>query len=170
MNLIPKPLTQKAFEAFGDVIGTEGKENITINDGFAQKYFNICTLDANEQGGKSALHLYVAKKREFPLRINMLEKHPFFSQAFMPRSHQPFIAVVALGADKPDLSTLKAFITNGNQGVHYSRGIWHFPLLSLEEAEQFIVLDRTDLKLPENKIEECIEHYFGDDEIILSKD
>ncbi len=77
----------------------------------------------------------------------MLEKHPFFSQTFMPRSSKPFMAVVALGEEKPDLSTLKAFITNGNQGVHYNRGIWHFPLISIEDKEQFIVVDRTDCNI-----------------------
>ncbi|WP_375723196.1 ureidoglycolate lyase [Arcobacter sp. KX21116] len=150
-------LTKKAFREYGEVISSEDSASKIINDGFAKKHYELCIMDANEKNGKSTLHIYEAKKREFPLKIPMLEKHPFFSQTFMPRSVKPFFAVVALGEEEPDLSTLKAFMTNGNQGVHYNRGVWHFPLISLEDNEQFIVIDRTDCAIQENKIEECIE-------------
>ena len=93
----------------------------------------------------------------------MLEKHPYFAQAFIPRSTQPFLVLVCLGEESPDLNTLQAFITNGEQGVHYKKGVWHFPLISIENNEQFIVLDRTDCGIKENKIVECIEHYFDAD-------
>ncbi|ADG92731.1 Ureidoglycolate hydrolase [Arcobacter nitrofigilis DSM 7299] len=153
----PELLTRKTFKKYGEVISTEDSDSKIINDGFAKKYYELCIMDANENNGKSTLHIYEAKKREFPLKISMLEKHPFFSQTFMPRSTKPFLVVVALGEDEPDLSTLKAFLTNGNQGVYYNRGIWHFPLISLEDNEQFIVIDRSDCAEEENKIIECIE-------------
>jgi ureidoglycolate lyase len=157
MQLKPKILTKESFQKFGEVIEIQGSESKTINNGYAQKYFEQCVMDADEKGGKSTLHIYVAKKRKFPLKIDMLEKHPFFSQTFLPRSTEPFLVVVALGGDKPDFSTLQAFITNGDQGVHYKRGIWHFPLISIEDKEQFIVIDRTDLQKEENKVVDCIE-------------
>lgn len=150
-------LTKESFKKYGEVISTENSASKIINDGFAKKHYELCIMDSNENNGKSTLHIYEAKKREFPLKISMLEKHPYFSQTFMPRSVKPFFAVVALGEEEPDLSTLKAFMTNGNQGVHYNRGVWHFPLISLEDNEQFIVIDRTDCAIQENKIEECIE-------------
>lgn len=159
MKLVLKPeiLTSKSFDSFGKVISIDNSESILINDGYAQKHFSLCDMDSNEKNGVSTLHIYVAKKRAFPLKINMLEKHPYFSQTFMPRSNKPFLVVVALGEDKPDLNSLKVFKTNGNQGVHYNRGIWHFPLISIEDNEQFIVIDRNDLKIKENKLEDCIE-------------
>jgi len=162
-KLHPIALSPENFASYGDVLSTQNNESIIINNGFAQKFFNVATLDASDNNGKSALHFYIAKEREFPLEINMLEKHPYFSQAFIPRSTKPFLVLVCLGEDEPDLSTLQAFITDGNQGVHYKRGIWHFPLLSIENDEQFIVLDRTDCGMKENKIEECIEYYFESD-------
>jgi len=161
-TLNPIPLNEKDFISYGDVLSTQNSDFIVINDGYAQKHFNLATLDATQNGGKSALHIYVAKQREFPLKINMLEKHPCFSQAFIPRSTQPFLVLVCLGEESPDLNTLQAFITNGNQGVHYKKGVWHFPLISIENDEQFIVLDRTDCGIKENKVEECIEYYFDD--------
>jgi ureidoglycolate lyase len=164
----PVLLTKSAFKEYGKVITTEEAESKIINDGYAQKYFELCAMDANEKGGASTLHIYVAKNREFPLKISMLEKHPFFSQTFMPRGTEPFLVVVALGGEKPDLSTLKAFITDGNQGVHYNRGVWHFPLISLKNNEQFIVIDRTDFNEKENKIVECIEYEINEKDIFLT--
>lgn len=169
IELTLEPLLKKNFKIYGDVLSTDDSPSIVINNGFAKKHHNLCAMDSNENGGKSALHLYVAKNRVFPLQINMLEKHPYFSQAFIPRSNNAFIAVVCLGNNEPDLSTLKAFITNGNQGVHYKRGIWHFPLISLKDNEQFIVIDRTDCGVQENKIEDCIEYYFEKEQISLTK-
>jgi len=166
IELIPTQLSFDTFSLYGDVLSADGTEMKIINNGFAQKHYDLCAIDSRENNGLSAVHIYIAKKRVFPLDINMLEKHPFFSQAFIPRSNTPFLAVVALGDDKPDLNTLKAFITDGNQGVHYKKGIWHFPLISVEENEQFIVIDRTDSKIKENKIEECIEYYFDDEKRI----
>ena len=157
IDLKQELLNRNNFKEYGEVISTEYSESKIINNGFAKKHYELCIMDANENGGKSTLHIYEAKKREFPLQITMLEKHPYFSQTFMPRSTKPFLAVVCLGDDTPDLSTLKAFVTNGNQGVFYRRGVWHFPLISLEDDEQFIVIDRSDCGIKENTIEECIE-------------
>lgn len=159
MSLVLKPesLTSKSFSEYGKVLSVEETQSITINDGFAQKHFNLCNIDVNDKGGVATVHFYIGKKREFPLSINMMEKHPYFSQTFIPRSNNPFLVVVALGDDKPDLKTLKVFKTNGNQGVHYKRGIWHFPLISIEDNEQFIVIDRNDLGKSANKLDDCIE-------------
>ncbi|RXJ87336.1 ureidoglycolate lyase [Arcobacter sp. CECT 8985] len=167
VELKPKLLTDESFKKFGEVICTENRDSKIINDGYAQKFYELCVMDANEKGGSSTLHIYVAKNREFPLHINMLEKHPSFSQTFMPRSKEPFLVVVALGDDKPDLSTIEAFYTNGNQGVFYNRGVWHFPLISLKNNEQFIVIDRADNKTEEQKIVECIEYNIEEESIYL---
>lgn len=170
IELKPQTLTREAFKKFGEVVSCENRDSKIINNGFAQKFYELCTMDTNEKGGSSTLHIYVGKNREFPLHINMLEKHPFFSQTFMPRSEEPFLCVVALGEEKPDLSTLKAFVTNGKQGVHYNRGVWHFPLICLKDKEEFIVIDRTDYNQEENKIVECIEYDIEEKEILLIRE
>ncbi|RXJ91629.1 ureidoglycolate hydrolase [Arcobacter sp. CECT 8983] len=170
VELKPKPLTKKAFKKFGEVIELENRDSKIINNGYAQKFYELCTMDANEKGGSSTLHIYIGKNREFPLHINMLEKHPFFSQTFMPRSTEPFLCVVALGDEKPDFSTIQAFVTNGNQGVHYNRGVWHFPLICLKNEEQFIVIDRTNMNQEQSKVVDCIEYEIEEKEIFLIKE
>lgn len=167
IKLIPEHLTKDNFKAFGEVITTQNSDSIIINEGYAQKFYEQCTMDANEKNGKSTLHIYVAKKREFPLHVHMMEKHPYFSQTFMPRSKEPFLVVVCLGEDKPDLSTIKVFKTDGEQGVFYKRGIWHFPLISLKDDEQFIVIDRSDEGKSEKKLVDCIEFDIKDKNIFV---
>ncbi|XOB62259.1 ureidoglycolate lyase [Campylobacterota bacterium DY0563] len=170
IEIKPKPLTREAFKKFGEVIEKEGRDSMMINRGSAEKFYEICNMDTNEKGGVTTLHIYVGNKREFPLLIDMLEKHPLFSQTFIPRSKEPFYCAVALGGREPDLSTLEIFETNGDQGVHYNKGVWHFPLICIKDKEEFIVLDRAETNKDEKLIVEQIEYNMKDEEIYLVKD
>ena len=142
IKLIPEKLTAENFSDFGEVVSIESKESKTINDGFAEKFSDIATLDTLEEKGQTSVHMFVAKSRRFPLHISMLEKHPYFSQTFIPRHSSPFIVVVAPPSKSPVIENLRAFITNGQQGVNYFRGVWHFPLISTNDSSEFIVIDR----------------------------
>jgi ureidoglycolate lyase len=51
------------------------------------------------------------------------------------------LIVVAPPADVPDLEMLKAFVTDGAQGVNYAPGVWHLPLASFSLAS-YVVVDR----------------------------
>jgi ureidoglycolate lyase len=142
LKLTPEALTADNFQLFGEVLSTDNKESITINDGFASKFSDIVKLDTKEESGETSVHIFVAKKRQFPLQITMLENHPFFSQTFIPKNNTPFIVVVAPPSEEPVIENIKAFMTDGDQGVSYSRGVWHFPLISLKDNAQFVVIDR----------------------------
>jgi len=50
--------------------------------------------------------------------------------------------VVVAPAGEFDVSKLRAFFTRGWQGVNYARGVWHHPLIVLDVAADFIVIDR----------------------------
>ena len=71
-----------------------------------------------------------------------MERHPLGSQAFMPLDAQPFIVVVAPLGEQVAPGDLRAFITNGRQGVNYRRGVWHHSLIALNAPARFIVVDR----------------------------
>ena len=156
MTLVPEKLTEDNFTDFGEVVSIQSKQSKTINNGFADKYADIASLDTSEDQGKTSVHIFVAKSRQFPLHISMLEKHPFFSQTFIPRHSSPFIVVVAPPEKNPSIEKLKAFITNGEQGISYSRGVWHFPLISMNDNSQFIVIDRKHNEETDT-IEQCKE-------------
>ena len=164
--LTPEILTAENFSQFGQVISREQKDFLTINNGYAKKYPDLATIDTKEHGGTTTVHIYVAKKRQFPLQINMLEKHPFFSQTFIPKDNQPFLVVVAPASDELNIEDIRAFISNGEQGVNYSRGVWHFPLISVKDDVQFIVIDRKHV-IDSDDIEQCIVHPIEDSNITL---
>ena len=166
ITLTPQSLTAENFSQFGQVISCEQKDYLTINNGYAKKYPDQASIDTQEDGGTTAVHIYIAKKRQFPLQINMLEKHPFFSQTFIPKNNQLFLVVVAPASDEPNIKDIRAFISNGEQGVNYSRGVWHFPLISVRDDAQFIVIDRKH-DIDSDDIEQCILHPIEDTNITL---
>ncbi|MGO6903908.1 ureidoglycolate lyase, partial [Rhizobium ruizarguesonis] len=43
------------------------------------------------------------------------------------------------------------FLARGDQGVNYRRNVWHHPLMALEQASDFLVVDRDG---PGNNLEE----------------
>ena len=166
IKLIPEKLTSENFSDFREVVSIQNKESRTINNGFADKYPDIASLDTKEDQGHTSVHIFVAKSRQFPLHISMLEKHPFFSQTFIPRHSLPFIVVVAPPEEKPSVEKLQAFITNGDQGINYSRGVWHFPLISINDNSQFIVIDRKHNE-EFDIIEQCEEVSIDDINVVL---
>ena len=142
-NLIikPKPINKENFKKFGDMITTDNIKPLEINDGYAKRYDGIANLDAKKDDGESIISIFSALKRSFPMKIDMMEKHPLGSQAFIPMKETTFLAFVAPEGDRPDLSKVEAFIIPKGVGVNYNAGIWHFPLIATEDMN-FLVVDR----------------------------
>lgn len=53
--------------------------------------------------------------------------------------------VVAEGDDQPDLTSIQCFRAERGQGVVYSQGTWHHPLLALSARSEFLVADPADV-------------------------
>ena len=154
-------LTRDAFTPFGEVIETKGSRHYTINDGYAERFHDLAKLDVSEQGGKPLVSILSTKPRSFPLHIHMMERHPLSSQAFVPLAAMSFLVVVAPPGERARPEDLRAFITDGHQGVNYRRGTWHYPLIAIERPGNFLVIDRDG---PGNK---CDEMFFDAVEIML---
>jgi ureidoglycolate lyase len=137
----PKMINKENFKKFGDMITTNGIKPLEINDGYAKRYDGIATLDAKKDNGESIISIFSALKRSFPMKVDMMEKHPLGSQAFIPMKETIFLAFVAPEGDKPDLDKVEAFIIPKGVGVNYNAGIWHFPLIATEDMD-FLVVDR----------------------------
>ena len=136
-----KKITKKNFSKFGQLIDTSKKNPININDGYAKRFDNLINLDASKNKGKAIISIFKAKKRRFPMKIDMMEKHPLGSQAFIPMKETTFLVFVAPKEEKLDLNKIEAFIIPPGIGVNYSPGTWHFPLISTEDMN-FLVVDR----------------------------
>ena len=137
----PVSITKDNFSQFGDVISTKDIKPIEINNGYAKRYDGIANLNTSKDNGVTTISIFSALKRNFPMEIDMMEKHPLGSQAFIPMKETTFLAFVAPNGDKPDLNKIEAFIIPPGIGVNYKPGTWHFPLISTEDMN-FLVVDR----------------------------
>ena len=134
-------ITNANFIEFGDFINPYEKKAEDINTNTTKSYFDLANIEILGEDKKVRLNLFDAKKRKFPLMIDMLEKHPFSSQVFLPLGKDPFFVIVCPSSPKPDLNNLNIFkIENGN-GVNFNPDIWHFPLISINDAK-FITVDK----------------------------
>ena len=141
ITIQPKPITKENFSKFGDVITTEGIKPLDINNGYAKRYDGIAKLNTATEDGKTTISIFSALKRNFPMKIDMTEKHPLGSQAFIPMKETTFLCFVSPPGDKPNLNQLESFIIPKGLGVNYKPGVWHFPLISTEDMN-FLVVDR----------------------------
>ena len=137
----PKSLTKENFSRFGDVISIKDINPIEINNGYAKRYDGIANLNTSSKNGETTISIFSALKRNFPMKIDMMEKHPLGSQAFIPMKETTFLAFVAPKEEKLDLNKIEAFIIPPGIGVNYNPGTWHFPLISTEDMN-FLVVDR----------------------------
>ena len=137
----PKIINKSNFLKFGEVITTENIKPLKINNGYAQRFDGIANLNTKNQNGETTISIFSALKRMFPMKIDMMEKHPLGSQAFIPMKETTFLVLVAPENDKPDLNKIESFIVPSGVGINYKPGIWHFPLIATEDMN-FLVVDR----------------------------
>ena len=137
----PKLISKENFKKFGDMITTSGIKPLEINDGYAKRFDGIANLNTKKDDGESTISIFSALKRSFPMKVDMMEKHPLGSQAFIPMKETVFLAFVAPEGDEPDLNKIESFIIPYGIGVNYNAGVWHFPLIATEDMN-FLVVDR----------------------------
>lgn len=147
--LKPERLTRQAFRPFGDVIEMDGRDHFTINQGFAERFNDLASVDVTSEGGTTNVSLFLGQPRPQPFEIRLMERHPLGSQIFMPLQDRPWLVLVA--GDVHDFASYRAFAATGRQGVNYARNVWHHPLLVMDIDSRFIVVDR---KGPGNNLEE----------------
>ena len=141
IKIKPKTINKKNFSKFGQIIDTSKKTYFRINNGYAKRYDNLGKINTSTKKGKTIVSIFSAKKRLFPMKIDMMEKHPLGSQAFIPMKETIFLAFVAPPGDFPEVDKIQSFIIPPKTGINYKPGVWHFPLISTENTD-FIVIDR----------------------------
>jgi len=134
-----EPLTAEAFAPFGDVIEVAGEPDKIINQGLCGRFHDRARFDFSD--GQAGLSLFKAEPRSLPLKLEMVERHPDGSQAFIPMSEHPFVVVVASDQGGTP-GRPQAFKTEVGQAVNYHRGTWHGVLTPLHQPGLFAVVDR----------------------------
>ena len=162
MEKIIKPIkiTRSNFAAYGDLISSNDIKPMDINDGYAKRFDNLAYINTSQDEGETIVSIFSALKRTFPIKIDMMEKHPLGSQAFIPMKETTFLSFVAPQGASPEISKIQSFIIPPKMGINYKPGIWHFPLISTEDTD-FLVIDR------KGSGENLIIHKFDKEEVVL---
>ncbi|OJA18612.1 hypothetical protein AZE42_01763 [Rhizopogon vesiculosus] len=164
------PLTSEAFSAFGQVIQAYGDHTAAppgtkitpANQGSASKFHKLSLLESSypaSTGASAGLSVYRCNPTEVvngSVELKVLERHPYTNQAFIPMGgggiqgdealKEPgnaYLVVVAHNGadDKPDLSTLRAFVASAGQGIMYNTAIWHQPMTVLDKPMDFTCVE-----------------------------
>ncbi|WP_407315922.1 ureidoglycolate lyase [Pseudomonas sp. nanlin1] len=160
-TLVIEPLSKAAFAPFGDVIETDGSDHFMINNGSTMRFHRLAEVQTASAEDQAIISIFRAQALTMPLTLRMLERHPLGSQAFMPLLGKPFLIVVAPVGEVPVSGLVRAFVSNGRQGVNYHRGVWHHPVLTIEQQDDFLVVDRS------GSGNNCDEHFFAEDDQLL---
>ena len=141
-TIVARPLTREAFAPFGDVIDKAAYPGrIPINGGRARRLPPMAEAVAVGEDARVLISLVEGDPYACPLRLDLVERHPLGSQAFVPLSPAPFLVIVCPDeAGRP--GTPRAFLTSPWQGVNYHRNTWHGVLTPLDQPQDFLVVDR----------------------------
>jgi ureidoglycolate lyase len=136
----------------------------SANQGTATRWDHVVPLQ-DLRAGSAKLNVSVFRsappaalrldRASFP--VALLEKHPLSTQLFVPLAPKRILVIVARGDERPDLSTLAAFVANG-QGISYAPGVWHHPLVALDEE-----LDLACFVHEDGGPGDCVEHALDDE-------
>jgi ureidoglycolate lyase len=138
-TIVIQPMTAAAFAPFGDLIDCSGAADKIINQGLCGRFHDRAQMDFSD--GRAGISLFRAEPRHLPLSLEMVERHPEGSQAFIPMSEHGFLVIVAPDdAGKPGQPL--AFETAPGQAINFHRGTWHGVLTPLHAPGLFAVVDR----------------------------
>lgn len=183
-----EPLTPEAFAPFGDVFSADHQiknaPSSAANYGTATKIHKVAAVVNNFARSPSGVpptanwNIFRCSAPKHLIRASslststytakVLERHPFSTQTFIPmgqdREKQSYVVIVAQTDEKtaqklPDPSTVRAFVCKGNQSITYGAGIWHAPMVVIDENVPYIDFA---VFIHENGVadEDCQECYF----------
>ena len=160
LKIIAQPITAEAFAPFGDILDFSNAADMLINQGMCERHHNLAHLQFTQ--GEAGISLFNAMPRSLPYELDMMERHPLGSQAFVPMTQNPFLVIVAADDDgKP--ATPQAFITTSSMGVNYHANIWHGVLSPLEAPGHFAVIDRIGSG-------KNLQEYWFEEKYLINKD
>ena len=137
-------LNRNAYRSYGCVIAADDELSwCPANMGTSRRFNHLASVE-NLRHDKAKLNLCIfscTPPKQLPLEVNLLEKHAYSTQVFIPIDAQArFLVIVCLGEGQPDLSTLAAFVAEGAEGISRFPGVWHYPMTALDKTTDFSCL------------------------------
>lgn len=131
--------TAEAMAGLAELIECTGAPDKLINQGLCGRFHDLAALDIVD--GTAGISLFRSEVFSLPFRLEMMERHPLGSQAFIPMSDHGFLVVLAEDdAGRPGAP--RAFVTAPGQAVNIGRNVWHGVLTPLGGTGLFAVVDR----------------------------
>ncbi|KJE97700.1 ureidoglycolate hydrolase [Capsaspora owczarzaki ATCC 30864] len=151
-TLQTQPLTPEGFAPYGQVIAVPSNPStsgVSANQGTATRINYVARVDnLRPDSAKANMCVFRSIPRAMPFEMKLIERHLYSTQAFIPMSAESkrYLVIVARNGadDRPDLTTLAAFIATNTQGISYDAGCWHHPMVALDYATDFAVLVHED--------------------------
>lgn len=137
--LIARALTAAAFVPYGDVLEAAGAPDRMINAGLCGRFHDRARLEFLD--GRAGISLFDAEARHLPYTLDLMERHPLGSQAFIPLDGVPMLLCVAED-DNGRPATPRAYLSQPGQGVNLLRNVWHGVLAPIGRAGRYAVIDR----------------------------
>ncbi len=133
MHLIARPLSAEDFAPYGDVLTTPAEPG--------RAYFEGGLGNARPNARPSLSMVHRSPPASLPFEANLLERHEFSSQTFMPLDIARWLIVVCPHAATggPDVARALAFIAGPDQGVTYRPNTWHHGLTVLDRPARLAV-------------------------------
>ncbi|CAK7901214.1 ureidoglycolate lyase [[Candida] anglica] len=182
------PLTPEAFAPYGGVISADDQikhvKSSAANYGTAVKIHKVAPIVNNfskcPSGSEATAnwnifrcsapkHLIETNTKSKKYTAKVLERHPFSTQTFIPMGQdlakKSYLVIVAKTdastspQNLPDPLSVAAFVCKGNQSITYGAGIWHAPMVVIDEEVPHIDFA---VFIHENGVaeEDCQECYF----------
>lgn len=137
-TLTATPISQDAIAGLAELIEATGAPDRLINQGHCGRFHDRATLDIE---GGAGISVFKSASFSLPYKLEMMERHPLGSQAFLPMQQGAYLVVLAEDNNgAPGLP--RAFIAGAGQGVNIGRNVWHGVLCPLADPGLFMVVDR----------------------------
>lgn len=153
--VLAEPLTASAFTPFGRVISAGLGVGSAANQGTAVRFDRAARPASTRPSATPNLAVFRSTPCPLPFSVRLLERHPCSTQLFAPMKTAGYLVIVApTGRDgAPELAGLSAFTCGAGQAIQYDVGVWHHPIVALDEPSELLMLAWED-----GGPDDCVEH------------
>lgn len=126
MEIEARPLTAEAFAPFGDVFVAPTTPGRSYTEG--------ALANARARAWPSLSVALPEPVPPGPVVAQVMERHAFSSQSFVPMGPGRFLVLVAPHAATggPDMTRARAFVAGPGQGITYGMDVWHHGMTVLD--------------------------------------
>ena len=136
--LTANKISSGAIAGLAELIDASDMPDKLINQGRCGRFHDRATLDVD---GRLGVSVFQSTSFSMPFKMEMMERHPLGSQAFLPVQEGEYLVVLAEDKDGAPVAP-RAFIAGPGQGVNIGRNVWHGVLCPLSDPGLFMVVDR----------------------------